>query len=78
MDMTNKTLEAQADLLAEEALHELGDTLLDETDDYAGQCDYAGCFPWLAEVICAHPYESAPRSLSHGGDAAGENTDYSC
>ncbi len=78
MNIQNEALEACADLLAEEALHELGDILLDEPDDYATQCDYAGCFPWLADVICAHPHDSEILSALHGGDAAAEDTDFSC
>lgn len=75
MDTQNETLEAQADLLAEEALHELGGAPLGEPDDYDAQCDYAGCYPWLAEVICAHPHDSATPFAWHGGDAADEFTD---
>lgn len=57
MDTQKEMLEAQADQLAEEALHELGDTLLDEPDEYADLCDYAGCYPWLKDLICVHPHE---------------------
>ena len=78
MDTKNATLEAQADRLAEEALHELGDELLDESDDYAEQCDYAGCYPWLADAICAHPHDSAPHAVLHGSDAAEDGTDLFC
>jgi hypothetical protein len=78
MDMKNATLEAQADRLAEEALHELGDAPLDEPDDYAEQCDYAGCYPWLADVICAHPHDGTPHAVFLESDAAEENTDFSC
>jgi len=77
MNTQNEILEARADLLAEEALHELGEVALDEPDDYATQCDYAGCFPWLADVICAHPHDSVVLSAFHGGDAA-EDTEFSC
>ncbi|MCL5061570.1 MAG: hypothetical protein M1449_14615 [Candidatus Thermoplasmatota archaeon] len=77
MDTHDTALEKQADLLVEEALHELGDVPLDEPDEYAEQCDYAGCYPWLADVICAHPHDSAILSALHGGDAAEENTDFS-
>ena len=77
MNTQNEILEARADLLAEEALYELGEVALDEPDDYATQCDYAGCFPWLADVICAHPHDSAVLSALHGGDAA-EDTEFSC
>jgi hypothetical protein len=79
MDTRNEVLTAQADLLAEEALHELGDVPpLDELDEYAEQCDYAGCYPWLADVICAHPHDSAIRCVLHGGDAAEDDSEFSC
>ena len=70
--------EAQADLLAEEALNELGATLLDEPDEYAEQCDYAGCYPWLADVICAKPHGALIHSVLHGDDAVEDDTHYSC
>lgn len=78
MDTKNKTLETRADLLAEQALHELGSTPLDEPDEYAEQCNYAGCYPWLAEVICAHPHDSVVLSVRHGSDATEEDTDFFC
>jgi hypothetical protein len=78
MDTKNATLDAQADRLAEEALHELGDAPLDEPDEYTEQCDYAGCYPWLAEVICAHPHDSAPHVVFLESDAAEEYTDFFC
>ena len=77
MNIQNETLEARADLLAEEALHELGEITLDEPDDYATQCDYAGCFPWLADVICVHPHDSEILYALHGGDAEAD-TNFSC
>lgn len=79
MNTQNEILAAQADLLAEEALHELGNAApLDEFDEYAEQCDYAGCYPWLADVICAHPHDSAMRCVLHGGDAAEDDAECSC
>ncbi|MBI3433114.1 MAG: hypothetical protein HY018_13000 [Hydrogenophilales bacterium] len=75
MNRQFETLEMQADRLAEEALHELGDTPFDEPDDYARQCDYAGCYPWLSEIICAHPHDSAILSALRGSDAMGEGPD---
>jgi len=76
MDRQDETLEIQADRLAEEALHELGEVPFDESDDYAKQCDYAGCYPWLSEVICAHPHDSAILAALRGSDAAGEDPDF--
>lgn len=78
MHNPTQTLEAKADLLAEEALHELGEIPLDEPDDYDTQCDYAGCYPWLADVICAHPHDSVVLSALHGGDAGEEETEFLC
>lgn len=78
MIMQNELLETQADLLAEEALHELGNAPLDEPDDYAEQCDYAGCYPWLADVICAHPHENVIHLALHGSDAVEDDSNYTC
>ena len=68
MDMQNETLEMEADRLVEEALHELGKAPLDEADDYAMQCDYAGCYPWLSEVVCTHPHDSTILPALRGSD----------
>ena len=68
MSMRFETLEMQADRLAEEALHELGEVPFDEPDDYTRQCDYAGCYPWLSDVIRAHPHDSAILSALRGSD----------
>jgi len=78
MNKSNQTLDTQADLLAEAALHELGDTPLDEPDEYAEQCNYAGCYPWLAEVIHAHPHDSAPFISTHGADGSEDDTAFTC
>lgn len=75
MDTQNEILELQADRLAEEALNELGDEPFDEPDDYIRQCDYAGCYPWLSDVICAHPHDSAMRSALRGGDVPDEDSE---
>lgn len=74
MNTNDAALEAQADLLAEEALHELGDTPLDEPDEYAEQCNYAGCYPWLEAVVCAHPHDSPIHPVAHD-DASDLDTD---
>lgn len=78
MDAKNGTLESQADLLAAQALHELGSVPLDDPDEYAEQCNYAGCYPWLAEVIHAHPYDSVTRFVGLNVDTAVEDTDFFC
>jgi hypothetical protein len=79
MNTQDETLSAQADLLAEEALHELDDAPpLDALDEYTEQCDYAGCYPWLADVICAHPNDSAMHCVLHGADAAEDDSEFSC
>ncbi|MDP2265437.1 MAG: hypothetical protein Q8J70_02685 [Thiobacillus sp.] len=77
MNTYDTALEQQADLLVEEALHELGATLLDELDEYATQCDYAGCYPWLEDVICAHPHEH-PTHPTLFDDAADQDPDFYC
>lgn len=78
MEAKNGTLESQADLLAAQALHELGSVPLDEPDEYAEQCNYAGCYPWLAEVIHAHPHDSVTRYVGRNVDTAVEDTDFFC
>jgi hypothetical protein len=78
MDRRDRTLEVQADQLAEEALRELGDIPLDAVDEYAEQCDYAGCYPWLADVICAHLPDSALLNTVQGGDMADDADFFSC
>jgi hypothetical protein len=75
MDKQNERLDSQADRLAEEALHELGDVPLDEPDDYARQCDFAGCYPWLLDVICAHPHDSAVLSVARTSMLVDEASD---
>lgn len=75
MSMQFETLEMLADRLAEEALHELGDAPFDEPDDYTRQCDYAGC-PWLSDVICAHPHDSAILSALRGIDPEADEPDF--
>ncbi len=65
MNIKDTALEEQADQLAEEALHELGETPLDEPDEYAEQCNYAGCYPWLEAVICAHPHDNPIHPIAH-------------
>jgi hypothetical protein len=78
MNMHDKMLETQADLLAEEALHALGEAPLDEPDEYAEQCDYAGCYPWLGEVVHAHPHDNAIHTALHGGDATEDDIAFTC
>src|SRR3569623_2114229 len=55
MNTQDERLDSQADRLAEEALHELGDVPLDDADDYGRQCYSPGCYPWLPDAIQAHP-----------------------
>lgn len=73
MNNSIQTLDSLADLLVEEALLELGELPLDEPDDYAMQCDYAGCYPWLADVICSHPHDGVILSALYGGDGEMDN-----
>ena len=76
--MQDNSLEAQADLLAEAALHELGEDPFDEADEYETQCDYAGCYPWLADVIQAHPYETSHLAELYCGDAIEDDPAFIC
>ncbi|MDO9221724.1 MAG: hypothetical protein Q7T90_11915 [Thiobacillus sp.] len=75
---TREISDTQADLLAAEALHELGETPLDEPDEYADQCDYAGCYPWLADVIRAHPHDNAIHAALHAGGTADDDSFFTC
>lgn len=75
---TREIADTQADLLAAEALHELGETPLDEPDEYADQCDYAGCYPWLAEVIRSHPHDNSIHVAQHGGDTVDDDNCFTC
>ena len=70
--------DTQADQLAAEALHELGETPLDEPDEYAEQCDYAGCYPWLAEVIRSHPHDNTIQVALHTGAPADDDCFFTC
>ncbi|MDP1927538.1 MAG: hypothetical protein Q8K62_03405 [Thiobacillus sp.] len=75
---TREISDTQADLLAAEALHELGETPLDEPDEYADQCDYAGCYPWLADVIRAHPHDNAIHVALYAGGMAADDSFFTC
>lgn len=78
MNRLDQTLETQADRLAEEALCELVDSPIDEPDEYAEQCNYAGCYPWLAGVIHAHPYDRARFISAHSVDSCGDDSAFTC
>ena len=78
MNKPDQLLDEQADLLAEAALHELGDALLAEPDEYAEQCEYAGCYPWLAEVIHAHPHDSMHFIFAHRTDGSEDDIAFTC
>ena len=75
---THEIADTQADLLAAEALHELGETPLDEPDEYADQCDYAGCYPWLAEVIRSHPHDNTIQVVLHTDGPADDDNFFTC
>ena len=76
MNKQDERLDSQAGRLAEEALHELGDVPLDEADDYDLQCDYAGCYPWLPDIIDAHPHDDTIRTALRGPHAADEGFEF--
>jgi hypothetical protein len=67
-----------ADMLAAEALRELGETLLDEPDEYADQCDFAGCYPWLAEVMRSHLHDNEIQGVPHSGNLPEDDSFYTC
>ncbi|MEW5967906.1 MAG: hypothetical protein AB1720_13075 [Pseudomonadota bacterium] len=48
---------------------------LDDADDYAEQCDYAGCYPWLADFIGAHPYDPMLRAARDAGTGVDDDAD---
>lgn len=77
MDRQDETRDAQADQLAEDALHELGESSFDEPDEYAGQCDYAGCYPWLADVMLAYPAGSPLQAVFRDGGTDVEDWEFS-
>jgi hypothetical protein len=76
MDKHAETLETLAELPAEEALDEFDFLPPDDPDDYADQCNYAGCYPWLADFICAHPHDTALHAALHGNFAAEDDADF--
>lgn len=67
MDRPDGILDAQVDQLAEEALLELGIAFCDEPDEYAEQCNYAGCYPWLAHPVCTHPQDATLQTVVRDG-----------
>ncbi|MBW8328616.1 MAG: hypothetical protein K0M48_05505 [Thiobacillus sp.] len=78
MDTHNRNPDRQADLLAEDTLYEFADDPFDEFDEYDAQYNYAGCYPWLAEVICAQPREIALLPSFLDSDTSIEDADTSC
>lgn len=55
MDIKNQTRKVQVDMPNEEALNEFGEAWTVAPDEYAKQCDYAGCYPWLIDFIGTPP-----------------------
>jgi hypothetical protein len=53
--MANGISDFEADLLVTEALNELG--MPQDTDEYEELIDYAGCYPWLQEIVNPHPHD---------------------
>ena len=62
-------------LLAEDALHDQECALPDEIDEYARQCDFAGCYPWTGEVMCARPHDAVIHSIMRGSAVSEEGLD---
>lgn len=75
MAKRNKNLEERTGLLAEDTLHEQGCARPDEIDEYAKQCDFAGCYPWLGEVMCARPHDAVIHSVMCGREVTEEGLD---
>lgn len=48
---------------------------LDDADDYAEQHEYAGCYPWLAEFIGAHPLDPMLRAARDAALALDDDAD---
>lgn len=67
--MGNECLDAAADQVAEAALHELGADPLDLPDEYADLHEFAGCYPWLDEIVQAHPHDAAIQASLRGDTA---------
>lgn len=57
--MTNEISDIEADLLATEALNELGCPLPQASDEYEELINHAGSYPWLQEIVNPHPHDSA-------------------
>jgi len=76
MDKHTGTPEKKAGQSTEEALDEFDFLPPDDPDDYADQCNYAGCYPWLPDFICAHPHDIALRAARRGGVAAEDDADF--
>lgn len=55
-----------ADHLADEALNELGADPLEPPDEYTELCEFAGCYPWLEDLIPSHPHDAALLASLHG------------
>lgn len=75
MAMHNKDLEERTGLLAEYALHDPGCALPDEIDEYARQCDFAGCYPWPGAVMCARPHDAVIHSIMRDSAVTEEGLD---
>lgn len=57
--MEHEAPDDEVDLLVDEALSELGAAALEPPDEYAELCEFAGCYPWLGDVVQAHPHDAA-------------------
>lgn len=56
--------ESEADAMADAALTELGEIPLDQPDEYADLCEYAGCYPWLGETAFLQRHSEAFSAVS--------------
>jgi len=76
MEEHTEALETLAEPPAEEALDEFDFLRADDPDDYADQCSYAGCYPWLPDFICVHPHDIALHAARRAGVAAEDDADF--
>ena len=69
------TDEAMEDANADPETEDCGWLPLDNADDCIAQCEYAGCYPWLADFIGTHPYDPMLRAARNTGDSIDDDPD---
>lgn len=66
--MSPDLFETEADALADSSLRELGADPYDLPNEYDTLCEYAGCYPWLGEMIHQHPHDEALPGFLNGDE----------